>query len=880
MKAAPMRIEMVIMHINNSPLRVDFRMDFTVIPVQWGSMGNADSGIEMETSDVIVIDLTNLSSSSDDEDPPFSPSELLIGGATCNSPNVAFKIEGHHPLSTGSTRYHPLSTGSTRYHPLSPLPLPPPLSPIPRPPPLSPIPRPHPCPWRYSLSTGATPCHWRYYLVHWRYSPVHWRYYLVHWRYYPVHWRYYLVHWSYSPVHWRYYPVHWRYYPTPYAPVAHVILAGSQRRHVNCFSDDTRYSVHSIVDVKMRFGNDCVGIIDHHYLFIPMFRVRWKSYTEEHDTWEPVDDLLDLQVFSDFMRSDTWVAFVKENADAVKGFTITNAFERAMAYDRIDVALQMLDLTVPGSFNYDALLTQSVIGGHTDLVRAIVQTPRFAAGTIPNSGDSELLIEAAENGHTEIVRILLEAPVNPAHANCQGGRALVPAAAGGHTEIVRLLLESPQHAARADCQRGLALVEAAEGGHMEVARLLLSAPIHPARADCLDGLALEAAARGGHIEVAKLLIGYPEHAARADCKRGRVLVEAAEGGHIETVRLLLSAPIHPARADCLNGLALIEAAWGGHIEVAKLLIGYPDHPAHADCQRGRALASAAGEGHIDTVRLLMEAPAHHARADDPYGALLRAAYGGHTEVVRLLLSAPVYPARADDQMAALLRAAEGGHTEVTDDATQPEPMSESDYEDQPSPSPWSQPEPMSDEEPEPEPEPMSDDEPEPEPAYQPAHTFEDVAGLLERTGILETHNNQHHGIRLISWDPNRGIVPMSISYMNRTVHVLRSDMAPDIVIKLQSLSNHTGRVWTENADGITVFTPELSVHDTTDVTTIKAARVENTYIIEINRQLFQFADCDTTCIESILYDVEPLLLRPHQCLTAAEESIVISDGWQ
>jgi len=43
-------------------------------------------------------------------------------------------------------------------------------------------------------------------------------------------------------------------------------------------------------------------------------------------------------------------------------------------------------------------------------------------------------------------------------------------------------------------------------------------------------------------------------------------------------------------------------------------------------------------------------------------------------------------------------------------------------------------------------------------------------------------------------------------------------------------------------------------------------------------QLFQFADCDTTCIESILCDVELLLLRPHQCLTAAEESIVISDG--
>eukprot|EP00798_Chlamydomonas_sp_ICE-L_P028132 gene28132-biopygen32083 len=408
-----------------------------------------------------------------------------------------------------------------------------------------------------------------------------------------------------------------------------------------------------------------------------MFRVRWNDpYTAEDDTWEPVDDLLDLQVFAAFMRSDTWVAFVKENADAVKGFAITNAFERAMAY--IDVAVQLLDLTVPGSFNYDALLTQSVIGGHTDLVRAIVQTPRFAAGTIPNSGDSELLIEAAENGHTEIVRLLLEAPVNPAHANCQGGRALVPAAAGGHTEIVRLLLESPQHAARADCQRGLALVEAAEGGHMEVARLLLSAPIHPARADCPDVLALIEAARGGHTEVAKFLIGYPEHAARADGQRGRALVLAAEGGHIETVRFLLSAPIHPARADCLDGLALIEAARGGHIEVAKLLIGYPDHPAHADCQRGRALASAAGGGHIETVRLLMEAPAHPARADYQMdGALLRAAEGGHTEVVRLLLSAPVHPTHADclggaalmeavrrQRGRALALARQGGHVEV------------------------------------------------------------------------------------------------------------------------------------------------------------------------------------------------------------------------
>ena len=60
-------------------------------------------------------------------------------------------------------------------------------------------------------------------------------------------------------------------------------------------------------------------MIDTHYSRCA--QVRWNDpYTAEDDTWEPVDDLLDLQVFAAFMRSDTWVAFVKENADAVKGW--------------------------------------------------------------------------------------------------------------------------------------------------------------------------------------------------------------------------------------------------------------------------------------------------------------------------------------------------------------------------------------------------------------------------------------------------------------------------------------------------------------------------------------------------------------------------------
>eukprot|EP00798_Chlamydomonas_sp_ICE-L_P032096 gene32096-biopygen9572 len=66
----------------------------------------------------------------------------------------------------------------------------------------------------------------------------------------------------------------------------------------------------------------------------------------------------------------------------------------------------------------------------------------------------------------------------------------------------------------------------------------------------------------------------------------------------------------------------------------------------------------------------------------------------------------------------------------SDDEDQPEPMSESDYESQPEPEPMSD----SDYESQPEPEPMSDDEPKPEPAYQPAHTFEDVSGMLAPSG--------------------------------------------------------------------------------------------------------------------------------------------------
>eukprot|EP00798_Chlamydomonas_sp_ICE-L_P012959 gene12959-biopygen3895 len=96
-----------------------------------------------------------------------------------------------------------------------------------------------------------------------------------------------------------------------------------------------------------------------------------------------------------------------------------------------------------------------------------------------------VVLRAAEGGHTEVVRLLMEAPAHPARADYQMDGALLRAAEGGHTEVVRLLLSAPVHPTHADClggaalmeavrrQRGRALALARQGGHVEVAKLLL-----------------------------------------------------------------------------------------------------------------------------------------------------------------------------------------------------------------------------------------------------------------------------------------------------------------------------------------------------------------------------------------------------------------------
>jgi hypothetical protein len=81
--------------------------------------------------------------------------------------------------------------------------------------------------------------------------------------------------------------------------------------------------------------------------------------------------------------------------------------------------------------------------------------------------------------------------------------------------------------------------------------------------------------------------------------------------------------------------------------------------------------------------------------------------------------------------------------ELFSDDYEPEPFSDN-YEPEPDMSDDDEPEPAYQPEPEPdmsdddEPEPAYQPEPEPVPAYQPAHAFEDLAGMMARTGILET----------------------------------------------------------------------------------------------------------------------------------------------
>ena len=77
----------------------------------------------------------------------------------------------------------------------------------------------------------------------------------------------------------------------------------------------------------------------------------------------------------------------------------------------------------------------------------------------------------------------------------------------------------------------------------------------------------------------------------------------------------------------------------------------------------------------------------------------------------------------------------------------------------------------------------------------------------------------------------------SLSYLNRNVHVLTTEMLPGIVIKLRSITTGTASLWTEDEDGKIIKTPDMSVLDTTAGTesVVDAPRVQNTYILEVEK---------------------------------------------
>eukprot|EP00798_Chlamydomonas_sp_ICE-L_P017244 gene17244-23568_t len=112
--------------------------------------------------------------------------------------------------------------------------------------------------------------------------------------------------------------------PPSCAMVAKMLKLSCKGRHGQQFINNTEYKVAGIVGVKMVWGNDCVGIIEKHYLYVPMFKVRCSlPYTEADDTWEPVDDLVDVPAFSEFLTTAAWARFAKDNEDAVKRWKLS-----------------------------------------------------------------------------------------------------------------------------------------------------------------------------------------------------------------------------------------------------------------------------------------------------------------------------------------------------------------------------------------------------------------------------------------------------------------------------------------------------------------------------------------------------------------------------
>ena len=284
--------------------------------------------------------------------------------------------------------------------------------------------------------------------------------------------------------------------------------------------------------------------------------------------------------------------------------------------------------------------------GHTDLVRELVKKHK-ADRSAKNKENEDALMYAVYGGHSSLVRVLIEEfqfNVNKSRSN-QGRTPLHEACLQGHTDLAReLVKEHKADRSAKDKDNEDALMYAVYGGHNSLVRVLIKE--------------------------------FQFNVNKSRSNQGRTpLHEACLQGHTDLVRELVKehkADRSAKNKD--NEDALMYAVYGGHNSLVRVLIKEFQFNVNKSLNnQGRTpLHEACLQGHTDLVRELVKEHKANRSAKDNGGndALMYAVRGGHNNLVRVLIKEfqfNVNTSQSNQGRTPLHEACLQGHTELVRD---------------------------------------------------------------------------------------------------------------------------------------------------------------------------------------------------------------------
>ncbi|KAK3290161.1 ankyrin repeat-containing domain protein [Chaetomium fimeti] len=334
---------------------------------------------------------------------------------------------------------------------------------------------------------------------------------------------------------------------------------------------------------------------------------------------------------------------------------------------------QKVKLNVPSHKNNRYAIHQAAQGGHTQVVKMLLQNGADH-DPVDDGGVTPLWL-AAQGGHHEIVEMLLKhnSPGKKADVETESHtgerRAIHQAAQEGHLKVVQLLLAEKAECDPVDQEGVTPLWSAAQNGSAEVVRELLKAgakvnvtPYEHSRQP------IHQAAQGGHLEVVKALVEHgrasltPEEDTFDESEASPFLL-ACSSNNPELVNHFLDRGVDVNSKTRKGKGPLHCAAHSGHVKVGQLLI---DRRCDVDSRESKGwtpLIIAAQDGHLPFVNLLIDNDANiNSQENDGATALWIAAQQGHANIVgRLLKGGAKQLSTKESGRRPIHQAAQNGH---------------------------------------------------------------------------------------------------------------------------------------------------------------------------------------------------------------------------